>query len=1324
MSTVARRSVVVERLRRLLFSPSKLSAVGALALTFATAAPALAQQPSGVVTGTLANQDYNVADYADSTLDLTDARYDINTNYDSTITLGGGTLKLSTGTSGPVYDAANETLYMRMFSNNVDTLTPEEEQAFAQENAYLEMYYGGPISRYVEIRGHHIDASAGGEINVSNTFDQNFDMPSYVQDALGVYMSTQKIDGNFVKSGEGTLTMLSYDAALDVWGLSQLTQTGQTQINGALTVSGGTLNIFGDGDYQNVNVDAEGILGLNFGSHTINGDLVNDGGVLLHDEGGSNGETSFYGLHGTLHNSGTLINNSTLNLATNDHVISGLVQNNNELLFYGGTYTVDGAIANNGVLAFSGNATHTFTGTGKIANNYAIVNYGNFEINGGEAKNNFAIDGDGFFYNFANVMLLNGNHTISSDLSNLGVLYFADGDDTLDGDLENMGTVDFFFGNHTVNGNIHNDTGAKIHFADGDDVINGNVYNYGELNFAAGDHVVNGNFANFNLTRAYGLHQGDATITFNGEVSSLGGRFNSWGDVAYNNDVTIRNGSANFARDINGEGQNIFADNVSLTIQQSKVTANANCLGVALGLDAGSELTYCNMTQAMETGEDNEFYLTYDERQTPTVLEWNAGRNNVATALANGNVVNKAIYSESGSEISFYTYGKENVEAGQSANGYTVVFDSNSQPDLFQHAGETYVMNAFAVVAGDTNFGVKGDKNVFNVWGESYRLVSAEEGRYEWLINTCGMLGFYRDGETDVNAAPSVTSSIVCFMNGLDDPRLPSDYIGGSRIWVDAIYRDETGAVAQVDHKLGAINANTIIFGDLTKVWYDGISSVDSDVEMTFDLNVEKTIQYGDTNAYVQGEAAALHDATKEEIESVFGAAQLVDATFAQTSADSAAGVVTVRAKNVAEYAAEQNMSERERELAAKLDSARLDGERALGFYDALYNETDQAKVTQTVHNLSLLGYNMLNAQGHFGNPTSSFFGGSTVGGEAKRGQDAERDWNALELNPQPQQSAIEQKTYSPNRSVWAAYTHTSVDGDDYNVGGVTTHGYDLKRSGIVGGIRRQVDATTSAGLFFGLSSPEIQSANALEGGYGSVGSRMEMTDFQFAGHLDKVLADVWEVNVYVGGGTQTMDWERFANFGPDAGGLYRYQADGNGNTLTGTLYLSYRADLNDAFTLRPTIGVDSEHSWLYGFSETATVAGAGSESVLLNPYMDIFAQSYSYAKTYYNRNTARAGLSFIYSHPRHGLIGLNGRVFYGVKLGGDDAPELTYYSDAYRWEDMASHEMGESSLNVGGGGFMHLNPLKTLTATGDVNAIWYKNAQTFNVTGGVSYRF
>lgn len=142
------------------------------------------------------------------------------------------------------------------------------------------------------------------------------------------------------------------------------------------------------------------------------------------------------------------------------------------------------------------------------------------------------------------------------------------------------------------------------------------------------------------------------------------------------------------------------------------------------------------------------------------------------------------------------------------------------------------------------------------------------------------------------------------------------------------------------------------------------------------------------------------------------------------------------------------------------------------------------------------------------------------------------------------------------------------------------------------------------------------------------------------------------------------------------------------------------------------------------GFEEKGGPEGSNSGNVALNPYADMFAQAYRYKKTYYARNTARVGLSLAYSDPRNDMLGANARVFYGVKLGGDDAPELTYYNENYRWENMASHEMGDGSLNVGGGGFMHLNPIKTLAATGDVNAIWYKNAQTFNVTGGVSYRF
>ncbi len=1331
-AVVTRRAAVIERLRRALFSPSKILAVGALTLAFAAAGNAFAQTPSGVVTGTLANQDYNATDYADSTLDLTGARYDINTNYDSTITLGGGTLKLSTGTSGPVYDAANETLYIRSLSNQVDPLTPEEEQAGASDYSYYELYYGGPISRYVETRGHHIDASAGGEIYVSNTFAQNLDMPSYVQDALGVYMSTQKIDGDFVKSGDGTLTMLAYDMSLNEFGQLQPISTGQTQTTGALTVSGGTLNIFGEGDYQNINVDSEGTLGLNLGSHKINGNLVNDGAVVLNYGVDALGNTYSYGIKGALVNNGVLVNDSVLHLGTNDHVIGGALENNGYLTFYGGTYTIDGSIINNFVTTFDDTA-HVIHGNGTIVNNYFVDNYGKVSIEGSgdaETPDSFKIVG-GALRNYDAMFVTDGAHVFETLVANFGIFAFDEGSHTIVGEVQNNGEFYLYNGDHVIDGNVYNNSNAVFEMGGGNCVVNGTFYNaYGDAYFAQGTHTFNGSYVNHGgVTSAYGMREYNAKVIFNGNVSSVGGKWNSWGDVEYRGQVVISNGNAYFTRDYNGEGRNIFADASLLYVDAAKVYGNADCLNVALQLTPQSELTYSNMLAGMETGEDNAFYLTYDEYRTPTVLEWNAGRNNIATAIDNGNVVRKTIYGETGSNISFYTYGKENVETGKSANGYTVVFDSDPYQS-FQHEGDVDVMNAFVAVAGDTNFGAKGDKNMFRVWGESYRLVAAEEGRYEWLINMCGMLGFYRDGETDVNAAPSVTSSIVSFMNGLDDPRLPSDHIGGSRIWVDAIYRDETGAVAQVDHKLGAINANSIIFGDLTQVWYDGISSVASDVEMTFDLNVEKTIQYGDTNAYMQGEAAALHDATKEEIESVFGAAQLVDATFTPTSADSAAGVVTVRAKDVGDYAAEQGMTAREQELAQKLDGARVQGgESSTRFYDALYNETEGGKVRQTIHNLSLLGYNMLNAQGHFGNPTSSFFGGASLSGEAKRGQSSETDWPS-EPGAQPDPSAIARPTYNPNRSVWAAYTHTAVDGDDYDCGGVTTHGYKLRRDGIIGGIRRQADATTSAGLFFGLSMPEVQSRNALNAygqiagnGYGTVGSKMEMTDFQFAGHVEKVFADVWELALYAGGGAQSMDWERDADL--TNGGYYKYEADGAGNTLTGTIYLSYRADLNDALTLRPTIGVDSEHSWLYGFQETATVEGqGGAGNVLLDPYTDMFAQAYDYKKTYYNRNTARVGLSLAYSDPRHGLIGLNGRVFYGVKLGGDDAPELSYYSENYRWEDMTSHEMGDTSLTVGGGGFMHLNPLKTLTATGAVNAIWYDNAQTFNVTGGVSYRF
>ncbi|MBQ7815076.1 MAG: hypothetical protein IJ387_11365, partial [Thermoguttaceae bacterium] len=550
---------------------------------------------------------------------------------------------------------------------------------------------------------------------------------------------------------------------------------------------------------------------------------------------------------------------------------------------------------------------------------------------------------------------------------------------------------------------------------------------------------------------------------------------------------SVVDGTAAFGKDsvVNLVGASIY-DGEHVVGSTTNAFANVDCLKTDVSL-IGAALTYCNVDkQTQDFGLANKFYVTYDENQSPTFLEWEAGRSNIENAIANGNVIDRDINNGFRSHLGFSTVGSQYVAPNETANGYTVVIDAKNQDaydyKMFDYYGDTFVMRAFTVIQGDTNFGANGGANKFSVWGETYFQLSDDgaDGSL-WSVESCGMLGFSRGDETDPTKAPSVTAASVQFNNGYDydynvgdayDGRTIEQIVtGGARLWIDTSYRDENGNAAQVDRKLGAIHADSIVFGDQTKIWYDGISSVDSDVALTFELDA-KTIKL-DASEYEAGNVTVDQvDATPEDVENLFGAAQLVDATFAQTSADSAAGVVTVRAKDVADYAAEQKMSDRERELAAKLDGARLEGGRALGFYDALYNETDEGKVRQTIHNLSLLGYNMLNAQGHFGNPTSSFFGGSSVSGEAKRGQETEGDWNP---DPQPEQKseiAKPQNNYNPSRNVWAAYTHTAVDGDAYDFGGVTTHGYKLRRDGIIGGIRRQIDATTSGGLFFGLSSP------------------------------------------------------------------------------------------------------------------------------------------------------------------------------------------------------------------------------------------------------------
>ncbi len=87
MKPAVSRGTVLERLRRLLFAPARLLAVGALTLAFVNVNDAFAQHYA------MPNVDFTVD--AGETLDLSQYVYVPSQNYDSVIKLNGGSIILS-----------------------------------------------------------------------------------------------------------------------------------------------------------------------------------------------------------------------------------------------------------------------------------------------------------------------------------------------------------------------------------------------------------------------------------------------------------------------------------------------------------------------------------------------------------------------------------------------------------------------------------------------------------------------------------------------------------------------------------------------------------------------------------------------------------------------------------------------------------------------------------------------------------------------------------------------------------------------------------------------------------------------------------------------------------------------------------------------------------------------------------------------------------------------------------------------------------------------------------------------------------------------------
>lgn len=776
----------------------------------------------------------------------------------------------------------------------------------------------------------------------------------------------------------------------------------------------------------------------------------------------------------------------------------------------------------------------------------------------------------------------------------------------------------------------------------------------------------------------------------------------------------------------------------------------------------------------------NTIYYTEDEFKNKTYLEADNTAAMIADAISSGQVVTAPLVGAAGvGEVAIWTsgdYSAEEYEPGKvsSSNGYTVVFDSSQNADAFTgYGGKLTVMKGAAVLNGGTVFG--SGEGVVQVYGEVYAKDAALSEKFNQTIYSAesfGTLAFNRSENDAASVAPTLRADVASFPSfvAATTEGIGQDVVKGARLWLNAQPTADASSTQPLN--LGQIEANEVVFSPQTRVYYQGASQLSPEQQTTFALrnldgsggtrlsvllteDNKQVVQSLDADAaelFIAGDSDAQREnyATDEEYyaarNGLFGTG-LLDAQY-----DAASGVVTVDARNIAEF---DGLTDEEIRIASVMDQNRLQTNNAMRieFYDSLYNDKNNDRVRQTISNVSKGSPISPQFSGHLGNPSSNFWGlGQTVeiaalapGLGTLRTQAPDEDWTD-EIDARQESSVFENQSqrveYAAKsrlaKGVWATYAQTELQGDSYQEGVRRYDAFDVRRRGVLGGYRAQLDGTTTVGVLFAASTPEVWqngdfASTAQTAPTARYFTKMEMTDFQFAGHLEKTFWDNWSLALFVGGGAQWFDWEREtridanATLGNDAQRC-RFLSDGDGNTLTATAYLARRFDVARAWTLSPTVGIDSEHSWLYEFTETQNGAYVVDPFIgAQGTFVDALTVS-KYGKTQYSRNVARVGLTTSFTGPRQ-FVTFNGRAFYGTQIGGEDSMSVDVYKYADATGNWLPYELqgnktGRDSFSLGGGGRAFLNKKRTISVSGDYNYMAYDYASTENVSAGFLVQF
>ncbi|MDR0704069.1 MAG: autotransporter outer membrane beta-barrel domain-containing protein [Planctomycetaceae bacterium] len=286
-------------------------------------------------------------------------------------------------------------------------------------------------------------------------------------------------------------------------------------------------------------------------------------------------------------------------------------------------------------------------------------------------------------------------------------------------------------------------------------------------------------------------------------------------------------------------------------------------------------------------------------------------------------------------------------------------------------------------------------------------------------------------------------------------------------------------------------------------------------------------------------------------------------------------------------------------------------------------------------------------------------------------------------------------KQYLPKRrlshDLWADvyYNYTKLESDGNAPGGSGYHG------GFYMGMALPTASRESLfGISFGYSA----------GQYKQSSDKVDLNDFQIGlyGGMN-LFARNLQLRGYIGYGIQNYEIDRNVQIIPYLPIPVSGKTDGN--SISAALYFIRPVDISERFLIKPTLGFDLERLTQDGFTEN------GYAGVIL-----------TYDKTSLTRTMFRLGMSGDYVFKR---IELNGRLMYGLKIIGENTA-----ADNHRFQNPAgipfrvdSVNLGSSLFDLGFGGNIGLNQIRTMLLFLDYNTTLGKNSNTHTASLGLLWK-